>query len=64
MKKFMPEEDKYYRYEKNTLLRYFLEDSEFFNETLDEAKYGFDYIEVLRKIGSGKINANDLGVKM
>ena len=56
--------NKFFIYEKNTLLRYYYEHPEYLQETLDEAKYGFDYVDILKKIGNGSINAQDLGVKM
>lgn len=55
---------KEFRYEKFTAEKYFYEDEEFLEQTVDERKLNLSYIEILNKIDTGGINIKDLGVKM
>jgi hypothetical protein len=56
--------DRYFRFEKHTMEKYFYENAEFLADSEDEQKFGFDYVEILKKIELGKIDPNNLGPKM
>lgn len=56
-------EDLPFRYEKNNYQKYFYDDAEYWEEFMDERKFGFDYVEILHKIDGGEIRAKDLGGK-
>ena len=57
--------NKYYRFEKHTLRRYYYEDDEYLQETEDERKFeNISYIEFLNRIYDGKIKPEELGIKL
>jgi hypothetical protein len=56
--------DKYHRFERHTGRRYYYEDEEYFNETIDEELTQMSYLDVLDKIENFEINPKDLGLKM
>lgn len=53
-----------FRYEMHNREKYFYENAEYLDETVDERKLNLTYIEILNEIENGKINPHNLGVKM
>jgi hypothetical protein len=53
-----------YKYKKNTMTRLMLNYTEYLETTVDEIKFNFSYSEILKQIEVGKIDPNQLGLKM
>lgn len=62
----MPEHrwDWFFKYEKHTSERHYIENNEYLAETVDERRLNMTYSEILNEIENQEINPNDLGLKM
>jgi len=55
---------RFFGYEKHTSDKYYYEDAEFMEETVDERRLNLTYVEILKKIDTGMIHIEELGPKM